>query len=111
MAETAGPREGSVALPDGRTMAYAEWGDPGGRPVLGCHGSPSSRLERHVDDPADYRRWGIRLVGPGGPASAAPTRSPAGGWRTGRPTWRCSWAPSAWTGARSSASRAARPTR
>src|SRR3954464_13187493 len=64
MAETAGPREGSVRLPDGRTMTYAEWGDPGGRLVLGCHGSPSSRLERHVEDPGDYRRWGVRVVVP-----------------------------------------------
>src|SRR3954468_19360054 len=67
MAETAGPREGSVALPDGRTMAYAEWGDPEGRPVLGCHGSPSSRLERHVEDPHDYVRWGVRFVVPDRP--------------------------------------------
>jgi pimeloyl-ACP methyl ester carboxylesterase len=67
MASDGGPREGSVRLPDGRTMAYAEWGDPDGRPVLGCHGSPSSRLERHVEDPGDYVRWGVRLVVPDRP--------------------------------------------
>ena len=54
-----GPREGRLQLRDGRTMAYAEWGDPDGRPVLGCHGSPSSRFERHVDDAGSYRRWGV----------------------------------------------------
>lgn len=54
-------------LPDGRTMAYAEHGDPAGHPVLGCHGSPSSRLERHVEDVADYRRWGVRLIVPDRP--------------------------------------------
>src|SRR5918998_48359 len=44
-----GPREGRLQLRDGRSLAYAEWGDPDGRPVLGCHGSPSSRFERHGD--------------------------------------------------------------
>jgi pimeloyl-ACP methyl ester carboxylesterase len=63
----AGPREGRIRLDDGRTLAYAEWGDPDGRPVLGCHGSPSSRLERHVEDEDDYRRWGVRLVVPDRP--------------------------------------------
>src|ERR671917_2435372 len=62
-----GPREGSIRLPDGRALAYAEYGDPAGRVVLGCHGSPSSRLERHVEDPEDYRRWGVRLVVPDRP--------------------------------------------
>ncbi|MEX5719897.1 alpha/beta fold hydrolase [Geodermatophilus maliterrae] len=56
------PREGRLELHDGRTVAFAEWGDPDGWPVLGCHGSPSSRLEHHVDDPAAYRRWGVRLI-------------------------------------------------
>ena len=62
-----GPRESSIRLSDGRALAYAEYGDPDGLPVLGCHGSPSSRLERHVEDPADYRRWGVRLVVPDRP--------------------------------------------
>jgi pimeloyl-ACP methyl ester carboxylesterase len=48
-------------------MAYAEWGDPGGWPVLGCHGSPSSRLERHVEDAGAYGRWGLRVVVPDRP--------------------------------------------
>ena len=61
------PREGSVRLGDGRTLAYAEWGDPDGRPVLGCHGSPSSRLERHVEDDGAYQRWGVRFIVPDRP--------------------------------------------
>jgi pimeloyl-ACP methyl ester carboxylesterase len=32
-------------LPDGRRLAYAEWGDPGGYPVFYFHGTPGSRLE------------------------------------------------------------------
>ncbi len=63
----AGPREGSLRLVDGRQLAYAEWGDPAGWPVLGCHGSPSSRLERHVEDAAAYRRWGVRFLVPDRP--------------------------------------------
>ncbi len=71
-----GPREGRLQLRDGRTMAYAEWGDPAGRVVLGCHGSPSSRLEHHVDDPAAYRRWGVRLVVPDRPGFGASDPQP-----------------------------------
>jgi pimeloyl-ACP methyl ester carboxylesterase len=62
-----GPREGSIELRDGRRLTYAEWGDPDGTPVLNCHGSPSSRLERHVEDPALYARWGVRLITPDRP--------------------------------------------
>ena len=60
-------REGSIRLTDGRTLAYAEHGDPDGWPVLGCHGSPSSRLERHVEDGGAYRRWGVRFIVPDRP--------------------------------------------
>ena len=67
MQPAAGPRESSIRLGDGRTLAYAEYGDPDGHPVLACHGSPSSRLERHVEDPEEYRRWGVRLVVPDRP--------------------------------------------
>ena len=48
-------------LADGRALAYAEWGDPGGAPVLHFHGIPGSRLERHTDD-GIYARLGIRYV-------------------------------------------------
>jgi pimeloyl-ACP methyl ester carboxylesterase len=37
--------ENEVILPDGRKLAYAEFGRPDGEPVLYFHGSPSSRLE------------------------------------------------------------------
>ena len=53
--------EGTVRLQDGRALAYAEWGDPSGFPVLHFHGTPGSRLERHVDDRV-YARLGIRYV-------------------------------------------------
>ena len=34
----------TLTLRDGRSLAYAEWGDTGGAPVVLFHGSPSSRL-------------------------------------------------------------------
>jgi pimeloyl-ACP methyl ester carboxylesterase len=34
----------TLDLPSGRTLAYAEWGDPAGKPVLLLHRSPGSRL-------------------------------------------------------------------
>jgi pimeloyl-ACP methyl ester carboxylesterase len=37
--------DNSLTLPDGRKVAYAEFGQPDGYPVLYFHGSPSSRLE------------------------------------------------------------------
>lgn len=67
MAPDPGRREHTLRLRDGRTMAWTEQGDPDGAPVLACHGSPSSRLERHVEDPADYARWGVRLLVPDRP--------------------------------------------
>ncbi|MEJ2386166.1 MAG: alpha/beta hydrolase, partial [Chromatiaceae bacterium] len=34
-----------MSLPDGRRVACSEYGDPAGRPVVYCHGFPSSRHE------------------------------------------------------------------
>jgi pimeloyl-ACP methyl ester carboxylesterase len=36
--------EGAIRLADGRALAYAEWGDPAGRPVLLMHPTPGCRL-------------------------------------------------------------------
>ena len=57
-AQTAPTREGQVLLPDGRTLAYAEYGDPDGKPVLYFHGLPSSRLEGAL---AAFRARAMRL--------------------------------------------------
>lgn len=46
---------------DGRTLAFALWGDPDGFPVLGNHGCPGSRFDRWPDE-ALYSRLGIFLV-------------------------------------------------
>ncbi|MCG8123605.1 MAG: alpha/beta hydrolase, partial [Candidatus Thiodiazotropha taylori] len=39
-----------VTLPDGRRLAYAEYGDPTGTPTLYFHGFPGSRLEAQLFD-------------------------------------------------------------
>jgi pimeloyl-ACP methyl ester carboxylesterase len=50
-----------VALPDGRSLAYAEFGDPAGRPVLFFHGTPGYRLNPWTTD-AELRSRGVRLI-------------------------------------------------
>jgi pimeloyl-ACP methyl ester carboxylesterase len=51
----------TVGTRDGRTLAFAVWGDPDGFPVLALHGTPGCRLERWPDE-AVYRRLGVCLV-------------------------------------------------
>ena len=63
MAGSVTPRAGLVSLRDGRSLAYAEWGDREGVPVLNFHGSPGSRLERHFVDDASYADLGVRYIG------------------------------------------------
>ena len=36
--------DATITLADGRTLAYCEWGNPTGSPVLLAHGGPGSRL-------------------------------------------------------------------
>jgi pimeloyl-ACP methyl ester carboxylesterase len=50
-----------VVLGDGRRLAWAEYGDPTGRPVLYLHGIPGSRLEIAGADLA-ARTAGLRLI-------------------------------------------------
>src|ERR1700759_331986 len=51
----------NTTTPDGRTLAYCEWGDPGGATVFSLHGTPGSRLTRHPDEEV-YRRAGVRAI-------------------------------------------------
>jgi len=45
MEATARPRaDATITLADGRPLAYCEWGNPSGSPVLLAHGGPGSRL-------------------------------------------------------------------
>jgi pimeloyl-ACP methyl ester carboxylesterase len=55
----------TVRLADGRTLAYAEYGDARGAPVLFFHGLPSSRL-MHPDAEVS-RTLGVRVIVPDRP--------------------------------------------
>jgi pimeloyl-ACP methyl ester carboxylesterase len=50
----------TLGLPDGRTLAYDDVGDPAGVPVVYLHGTPDSRRGRPADDGA--ASVGIRLL-------------------------------------------------
>jgi pimeloyl-ACP methyl ester carboxylesterase len=55
-----------LTLPDGRTLAYAEYGDADGEPVVFHHGWPSSRYQGAYLHPlADGR--GLRILAPDRP--------------------------------------------
>ncbi|PYL61078.1 MAG: hypothetical protein DMF24_08405 [Verrucomicrobia bacterium] len=62
--------EALVQLPDGAVVAFEEFGDPNGVPVIFCHGWPSSRImARLTDDPA--RDLAIRIISPDRPGISA----------------------------------------
>jgi pimeloyl-ACP methyl ester carboxylesterase len=46
---------------DGRTLMFAEWGDPDGFPVFSLHGTPTSRLWRTPDE-TRYAAAGARVI-------------------------------------------------
>ncbi len=65
----------SVILPDGRVLAYEEYGDPAGFPVLSFHGGLSSRLDAaHAHEAAVAAR--VRLVSPDRPGIGLSTFQP-----------------------------------
>ncbi len=51
----------TIELPDGRTLAYLDIGDPEGRPVFYFHGGPGSRLEGLIFDELN-QQFGIRMI-------------------------------------------------
>ena len=65
----------------GRTVAYTDIGDPGGRPVLFFHGAPMSRGNLG-DQHAEFAEAGLRVVSPDRPgyggSDPAPGRTLAG---------------------------------
>ena len=65
----------AVTLPDGRELAYEEYGDPAGFPVLSFHGGLSSRLDAAPANEA-ARRMGVRLVSPDRPGMGLSTYQP-----------------------------------
>lgn len=51
----------TITLKDNRTLAYADYGYPAGKPVFHFHGSSSSRLE-HPQNVSILLDLGIRLI-------------------------------------------------
>lgn len=51
----------TLTTADGRTLAFAEWGDPDGSPIIAIHGTPGCRLNRHPDN-AKIAATGARTV-------------------------------------------------
>ncbi|RKR73954.1 alpha/beta fold hydrolase [Frondihabitans australicus] len=66
-------RDQTITLRDGRTLGFAEWGDPAGVPIVGLHGTPGSRLGHPVDLDG-LSRAGIRLVTPDRPGYGLSSR-------------------------------------
>lgn len=56
-------KESLVPLDGGRSLGYAEFGDPNGDPVLWFHGTPGARKQLPPDAPALAAERGIRLIG------------------------------------------------
>jgi len=54
--------ENHIILPDGRRLAYAEYGKADGLPVMYFHGSPSSRLEPLFIGDEVWTRSGLRVI-------------------------------------------------
>jgi pimeloyl-ACP methyl ester carboxylesterase len=51
-----------IDLPDGRKLAYAEYGKPDGHPVMHFHGSMSSRLEPLFFGDDLLNQYGLRFI-------------------------------------------------
>jgi pimeloyl-ACP methyl ester carboxylesterase len=57
-----------IALRDGRRLAYAEYGSAGGKPIILCHGTPSSRVEGDlIIDAAVATALGLWVIVPDRP--------------------------------------------
>ncbi len=50
-----------MELSDGRELAWVEFGDPAGKPMIGFHGTPGSRFQLIVDE-EPVRTAGVRLI-------------------------------------------------
>lgn len=68
-------RDNLCRLSDGRTLGWAEFGSPGGEPVLYFHGWPGSRLEASLLDAA-AQRAGVRLIAVDRPGIGLSTFAP-----------------------------------
>jgi pimeloyl-ACP methyl ester carboxylesterase len=55
-----------LTLPDGRSLAYTDCGEPAGPLVVYFHGAPTSRLDL-VGAEESFRAFGVRVVSPDRP--------------------------------------------
>ncbi|OLY93425.1 Pimeloyl-ACP methyl ester carboxylesterase [Cnuella takakiae] len=71
-------------LPDGRKLAYAQYGDPNGFPIIYFHGTPSSRREMEqwphfgLDTNVLLRQRGLRIIAADRPGMGQSTFNPKG---------------------------------
>ena len=65
-AVAAAPPDQEHRLPDGRVLAYCEYGVPDGSPVFIFHGLPGSRIDARVVA-EEMRAAGVRLIAPDRP--------------------------------------------
>jgi pimeloyl-ACP methyl ester carboxylesterase len=65
----------TMRLADGRTLAYEDYGDPDGRPVVFTHGFGDSRLIRNPDD-ALTASLGVRVIAPDQPGVGGSSPKP-----------------------------------
>jgi len=80
---TEAPAQRVLRLLDGRALAYREWGDPGGFPVVLVHGSPSSSIWSPDPHQDATRALGVRLIAidrPGFGGSDVQPGLTLGGW-------------------------------
>jgi pimeloyl-ACP methyl ester carboxylesterase len=64
-------------LPDGRTLGYAEYGDPHGKPLFYFHGWPSSRVEfAGLNGDEMARQLHLRVIAPDRPGFGLSTYQP-----------------------------------
>ncbi|WP_226482429.1 alpha/beta fold hydrolase [Natrinema amylolyticum] len=71
----------SISLPDGRTLAFATYGDPDGAPLVFHHGTPgSSHLGALLSAPARTR--GVRVIAPSRPGYGRSDPDPDGSFET-----------------------------
>jgi len=64
-----------IQLENGAVVAFEEYGDASGAPVVFCHGWPSSRtMATLTDEPA--RKLGIRIISPDRPGISGSTLQP-----------------------------------
>ena len=74
-----GVRECSLTRPDGRVVAWTEWGPPDGRPLLRVPGTPGCRLSLRADR-TPWEQRGLRVLTTERPGFGASTRLPGRGF-------------------------------